>query len=175
MSLRRFLSAASPATRTGGALALLALVGVAVSTANPEAVVTERFAAALKSVPEQRTAATQPLVSGSEAYWLAEKRRHEAEGAAIEPAAWSAPFAGNVTVGDRITIPTAGKAQRVLEVVAVSFVEPAPGTSPTGHAEPAARQIAITCRDLAAPDGRLTTFLAPAGVSTAQGKAPRAL
>lgn len=174
MSLRRFLLAASPAARTGGALALLALVGAAVSTANPEAVVTERFAAALKSMPAQRTAATQPPISGSEAYWLAEKRRHEAEGAAIEPAAWSAPFAGNVTVGDRITI-ASGKAQRVLEVVAVSLVEPTPGTAEAARAEPAPRQIAVTCRDLTAPDGRLTTFLAPAGLSTAHGKAPRAL
>jgi hypothetical protein len=165
MSLRRLSLRATPAARTATALGLLALVGAGISTANPEHVVTERFAAALKQAPETREASAEPLVSGSEAYWLAEKRRHD--DGAIEPAAWSAPIAEDVAVGDRITIATA-KAQRVLEVVAVSVVEPAPGTASTSTA---ARQIAVTCRDLSTPNGRLTTFLTqtgPAGARTAR-------
>lgn len=159
MSLRRLSRLAPPAARTAAALGLVALVGAGISTANPEHVVTQRFAAALKQAPETREASAQPLESGSEAYWLAGKRRHDGDGV-IEPAAWSTPITDDVAVGDRITISTA-KAQRVLEVVAVSAVEPAPGTASTSVAT--GRQIAVTCRDLSSPDGRLTTFLTQAG------------
>lgn len=171
MTLRRFASPPTPAARTGAVLALLALAGVAIATANTEAVVASRFAAALEAAPQDRTArGTDPktLVSGSEAYWLAEKRRHESDGAAIEPAAWTAPRAAGLAVGDRIAVP-GGKAERVLEVIAIADVEPAPGATPVGTA-PAGPQIAVTCRDLSTPDGRLVTFLVPAAGTLAAAK-----
>jgi hypothetical protein len=172
MSLRLSL-AATPAVRTAAVLSLLALVGAGISTTNPETVVTQRFAAALKQTPDTRQTVADQLVSGSEAYWLAQKRRHDTDGAALEPAAWSAPFAEDVAVGDRITISTA-KAQRILKVVAVSAVEPASGTAGTRSAD-ASRQIAVTCRDLSSPDGRLTTFLTQAGAGPAGTRTARAL
>lgn len=140
-------------------------------TANPESVVTDRFAAALHQTPSQAAAPAQQLVSGSEAYWLAEKRRHVTDGASLEPAAWSVPVTSDLQVGDRITV-SSGKSQRVLEVIAVSAIEAAPGTT---RSEEAAGQIAVTCRDVSSPDGRLTTFLTQAGSGPSHGKTPRVL
>jgi len=166
MTLRRFV-AWTPSAHTGTVLALLAALGAGVSAANPEAVVANRFTAALEAAPAKASndETTAALVSGSEAFWLAEKRRHEADGAALEPASWTTPLAvARVAVGDRISLP-GDKAQRVLEVVAIADVERTPGSR-----EPAAApQIAVTCRDLSSPDGKLVTFLAPAAtpVSTA--------
>jgi hypothetical protein len=151
--------------------AVIAATGLAIAHANVENVVASRFATALESAPNKQTVASQSraLVSGSEAFWLAQKRRHDGDGA-FEAAAWSAPLAAGLSVGDRITI-SSGKSERVLEVVAVADVEPAPGAAAS-----AVRQIAITCRDMSTPDGRLTTLLAPAETaSTASSKAARSL
>jgi hypothetical protein len=172
MTLRRLTVALSPIARTCGVLGLFALVGLGIVSANPKTFVTERFAAALESVPGQQTAGTATPVSGTEAYWLAEKRRHEADGGALEPAAWSVPLADDVAVGDRITISTA-KSQRILEVVAVSVVEALPGAAGAEHGSHGARQLAVTCREVSSPDGRMTTFITQAG--TAPGKVSRAL
>jgi hypothetical protein len=173
MTLRRFV-AWTPSAHTGAVLALFAALGVGVSAANPEAVVASRFTAALEAVPAKSSndETSAALVSGSEAYWLAEKRRHEADGAAIEPAAWTTPLAvARIAVGDRISLP-GDKARRVLEVVAIADVEPTPGVR-----EPAAApQIAVTCRDLSSPDGKLVTFLAPATTPvSAAGRPARVL
>lgn len=177
MTLRRFVLALTPATRASAVLAVLALAGIGISTANTEAVVTQRFAAALEANAAGETAslrADQALVSGSEAYWLLNKR-HEAEGAALEPAAWSAPVAGGLSVGDRITI-SSGKTERVLKVVAVTDVEPSNGiVKASGTGEEPVRQIAVTCRDVNAPDARPVTFIVPANTVQGPAKTARAL
>jgi hypothetical protein len=114
------------------------------------------------------------LVSGSEAYWL-EKRRHEAAGAAIEPAAWSAaPFLANVTVGSRITVST-GKGAHVFEVVAITDVPPAGETAAQARNGRTERKISITCRDLNAPDGQLQTFETTVSMTPGTAKPARAL
>lgn len=173
MTLRRFALASTPAARSGAALALLALAGVGViATANTEAVVAKRFTTALEAPLQEATTAEVkanggPLVSGSEAYWLAERQRLDRDGASVEPAAWSAPMAAGLAVGDRFTIP-GGKSDRVLQVIAIADVEPAPGTLQTGTGS-SGRQIAITCRDLSAADGhgQLVTFVVPADTNLA--------
>jgi len=168
----RFALAWTPTARVAAVLGTLAAVGIGIATASPEAVVARRFTAALETAPGHKaTAANHVLVSGSEAYWLADKRDHEARGASLEPAAWSAPFAAGVSVGDRITI-SAGKTERVLEVVAMSVVVPPPAEA--GKAESRIQHMAVTCRDLGTPDGRLVTFLSPVDDS-ASGKAARTL
>lgn len=175
MTLPRFALASTPAARAGAALVLLAVLGLGLLTASPETVIARHFAAALEAAPEEgafRTAAG-PLVSGSEAYWLTEKQRHESDGAALEPAAWSGPLAAGIAVGDRITIAGA-KAERVLEVVAVAETPPAPGAAPAAVGQ-AVRHIAVTCRDLGRADGRLVTFTVPAEPVPGPAKSPRAL
>lgn len=178
MTLRRFALLRTPTVRASAGLALLTLLGVGIATANTEAVVTRRFTAALEAAPRQTVAdlRSDRLISGSEAYWL-EKRRHEAAGAAIEPAAWSsaaAPFAvGLVSVGDRVTFSNA-KGERVLEVIAIAEVEPAP-VAPHAAATPAPRRIIITCRDLSTPDAQLVTFEGPAEASPGAAKSARDL
>lgn len=175
MMLRRFALASTSTVWTSAALLVLALVGVGISTANPETVVTQHFTAALEQAPAARRAAPgaeQPLVSGSEAYWLAERRRHEADGAALEAVTWAPPLAAGVAVGDRITI-SSGSTERVLLVVAISDVEAAPAAGASNgspNAQP--RQVAVTCRDINATDGRLVTFLVPAPMATAEGGRP---
>lgn len=162
MMLRRFALPMTTTARAGTGLALLTLLGIGIATTNTDAVVAGRFTAALEAksgsaMTNVATASTdKATVSGSEAYWL-EKRRHEQAGAAIEPAAWSVPFIGNVAVGSRITFST-GADTHDFEVIAVTEIAPGAETaaqSPNGHTE---RRIAITCRDLSAPNGQLQTF-----------------
>ncbi|MCC7253753.1 hypothetical protein, partial [Hyphomicrobium sp.] len=87
---------------------------------------------------------------------------HESAEAALEPAAWSAtPLAASLSVGDRITI-SSGKGERVLEVVAIAEVEPAPVVTRAAGAPPPARKVTVTCRDTSSPDGQLVTFEVPA-------------
>lgn len=178
MTLRRFaLPTTTPAARASAGLGLLALFGLGIATANTEAVVAGRFTAALEAAPRQTVAdiaVGKPLVSGSEAYWLAEKRRHENAGAALEPAAWSAaPFAAGLSVGDRITI-SGGKTERVLEVVAVADNEPASAAG-SRRAEAGARKLVVTCRDVSTPDGRLVTFEVLTETPSGATKSARAL
>lgn len=181
MTLRRFALASTPTARSGAALALFALAGVGViATANTEAVVAKHFTTALEAPAQPAAAAVKAdraLVSGSEAYWLTERQRLDDEGASVEPATWSAPTAAGLTVGDRFTIP-GGKSDRVLQVIAIADVEPAPGTLQTGGSAPG-RQVAITCRDLSAADedghGQLVTFVVPADTSLAAQRAAQAL
>ncbi len=153
--------------RTGAGLGLLAMLGVGIATTNTDAVVAGHFAAALEAGPRQAAVdvaagTDKSLVSGSEAYWLA--RRHpEAAGAAIEPAAWSAPpvvggIMGGLTVGSRITVAT-GKEVHVFEVVAIRGTEPAA----EGSGNRGERRVLITCRDLSTQDGRLQTFATTLG------------
>lgn len=172
MTLRRFAPALTPTARTGSALALLAMIGLGIATANPEAVVARNFTAALETAPKIAAADPRTLVSGSEAYWLAEKRV-ETSDAAIEPATWSAPVTAGLSVGDRITV-SAGKSERVLQVVAMSEVEAAPGAASTVSTA-APRQIAVTCRDLTTPTGRLVTFLVPAEAAPGTARSAHAL
>ncbi|WP_072394546.1 hypothetical protein [Hyphomicrobium sp. CS1GBMeth3] len=157
MTLRRFSLPATPTARASTGLALLTLIGAGIAAANTEALVVGRFTAALEAPAQQvaiETDPKRPLVAGSEAYWLTEKRHPNAAGAALEPAAWSvAPFAADLTVGDRITF-SGAKGKRVLEVISVTNVEPAEGTPTNG-----ARDLAVTCRDT---DGRSLTFIIPA-------------
>lgn len=171
MTLRRFALASRPAIRAGALLSALGAVGLAVASANTEAVVAQRFTAALETVATAADAPSAPraIVSGSEAYWLAEKLRHD--DGAIEPAAWSPPLAAGLSVGDRITI-SSGKAERILEVVTISEVEPAPAASAAGTP---IHQVAVTCRDLSTAEGRLTTFLMPADTPPAPAKPGRTL
>lgn len=181
MMLRRFALTSTPAARSGAILALCALAGAGViASANTEAVVAKRFTVALGAPSQQtspsETASNRTLVSGTEAYWLSERQRLDSDGVSVEPAAWSGPMAPGLTVGDRFTLP-GGKAERVLQVVAIADIEPTPGTLQstlqTGTAAPG-RQIAITCRDLTAPDGHthLVTFVVPAGTALASQKQP---
>ncbi|WP_295559667.1 hypothetical protein [uncultured Hyphomicrobium sp.] len=179
MMPRRFALLRTPTARAGTTgLALLTLLGIGIATTNTEAVVAGRFAAALEAAPRQTVAdlgSDRALVSGSEAYWL-DKRRHEAgNGAALEPAAWSAApvSAGMVTVGDHVTISNA-KGKRVLEVVAISDIDPVSDAARTNRAD-APRRIAITCRDLSTPDGHLVTFEGPAEMALGTAKSARAL
>ena len=78
------------------------------------------------------------------------------------------------TVNYERTIQDASGGTRVLEVVAISDIEPA---SDTAHADRASapRKIAITCRDLSTPDGRLVTFEGPAEMTPGAAKSARAL
>lgn len=176
MTLRRFARPLTTTARTGAGLALLTLLGVGIAATNTDAVVAGRFTAALEAKPQSAASVAvantdKTMVSGSEAYWLG-KRRHEEAGAAIEPAAWSVPFIGNVAVGSRITFSTAGDTHD-FEVIAVTEIQPAPGAathSSNGHTD---RRIAITCRDLSAPDRQLQTF--EAVVSMPPAKTARAL
>ncbi len=177
MMLRRFALTSIPAARSGAVLALFALAGAGViATANTEAVVAKRFTVALEapsqSMSPAETASNRTLVSGTEAYWLSERQRLESDGVSVEPAAWSGPMAPGLSVGDRFTLP-GGKADRVLQVVAIADVEPTPGTLQTGTVNPG-RQIAITCRDLTTQDGhaQLVTFVVPAGTALASRKQP---
>lgn len=180
MTIRRFALASRPTALAGSALAILAVAGVGlIATANTEAVVANRFVAALENPAEQRPALrvadaeSDKLISGSEAYWLTGQRRLAADGS-VEPAAWSGSISDGLSVGDRITVPN-GKAERVLQVVAIAAVEPAPGA---GHASTSSlRQIAITCRDLSADGhGHLVTFVVPARQNlAASGKLPQTL
>lgn len=176
MTLRRFVLALTPVTRASAVLAVLALAGVGISTANTEAVVTQRFAAALEAAAPEQTVAVasdRALVSGSEAYWLAEKRRQQ-NGAALEPAAWSPPLATGLAIGDRITI-SAGKSERVLQVVAIADIEPSnPIVAATAGNTPI-RHVTVTCRDVNAPDARPVTFIAPADTIQAPAKTAHAL
>ena len=175
MTLRRFALLRTPTARTSGGLALLALMGIGIASANTEAVVTGRFTAALEAAPRTVVADNTPadkLVAGSEAYWLERRRQHDGSEGTLEQAAWqTAPFAaGIVSIGDRITFSNA-KGDRILEVVAVTEM---PVTHASGTAAPA-RKIAITCRDLSTPEGRLITFEAPVGGGPGFVKAARTL
>ena len=177
MMLRRFALASSPAARSGAALALFALAGGGlIATANTEAVVAKRFTAALEAPAQQTSvaeaAAKRALISGTEAYWLSDRQRLESDGVSVEPAAWTGPMAPGLAVGDRFTLP-GGNSDRILKVVAIADVEPAPGAVQTG-ASNTGRQVAITCRDLTAEDGRaeLVTFVVPAGTALASQKQP---
>lgn len=177
MTLRRFVLTLTPATRASAVLAVLALAGIGISTANTEAVVTQRFAAALEANAPTEIASLgtdRTLVSGSEAYWL-EKQRHQANGATLEPAAWSAPLAGGLNIGDRITI-SSGKTERVLKVVALTDVEPSNAIAKaSGTGDESVRQVAVTCRDVNAPDARPVTFIVPANTVQGPAKTARAL
>lgn len=171
MTLRRSAVTFPPAARTFAVLSVLTAFGVGIAASNTEDVVAGRFAAALEQTPRQTqvTAENDAVgspVSGSEAYWLA-KRRTDTNGAALEPAAW-APLVSGLSVGDRITI-SGGKADRLLEVVAIANVEP------TAASQKVAGHVAVTCRDLSTPDHALTTFLVPAGSSLGGLKTARAL
>jgi hypothetical protein len=160
MTQRRFALVAHPAIRTGAVFSAIAVAGFGVASADIEEVVAHRFTAALEAVhpqPSVLAGNSRSLVSGSEAFWLAQKHRRDGDGP-IQPAAWSAPLAAGLSVGDHITI-SRGKSERVLEVVAIADVEPAAGTAVDAQG---AKQVAITCRDTGTPEGRLTTFLAPA-------------
>lgn len=180
MTLRRFALPMTTTARTGAGLALIALLGAGIAATNTDAVVAGRFTAALEATPHHATvdvAATagsdNTMVSGSEAYWL-EKRRHEEAGAAIEPAAWSTPFIGNVAVGSRITFST-GQDAREFEVVTVTEIAQAPGAAAqaaNGHVE---RRFAITCRDLSTPDRPLQTFETTISIAPGAARTARAL
>ncbi|MGE0024649.1 MAG: hypothetical protein AB7S70_13590 [Hyphomicrobium sp.] len=170
------LTLRTPALRAGAGVAALSLLALGIATANPEAVVAKHFTAALETPRETVAGLTrdEALVSGSEAYWLAEKRRIGAGGAALEPAAWTgAPFAASVAVGDRITL-SGAKGTRTLEVVTVTDAEEAQDTAGAtgGHG---VRKIAVTCRDIAAPNAPLVTFEAPAEMAAGVGKLARDL
>lgn len=159
MTLRRFSLPATPTACASMGLALLALIGAGVATANPEALVVSRFTAALEAPIEQRVAVEtnrkRQLVAGSEAYWLAQKRHARGAEAELEPAAWSvAPFAADLTVGDRLTF-SGAKGKRVLEVTAITDVEIAENNRDTR-----ARDLAVTCRDTGT--GQSVTFIVPA-------------
>ena len=178
MTLRRFALLRTPAARTSGGLALLALLGLGIASANTEAVVTGRFTAALEAAPRTVVADNTPadkLVAGSEAYWL-ERRRHDGPDGTLEQAAWqAAPFAaGIVSIGDRITVSNA-KGDRILEVVAVTEVPSTPSVTHASGTVTSARKIAITCRDLSTPDSRLITFEAPIGIGPGFVKSARTL
>ena len=176
MTLRRFALASTPAARTGAVLALTALVGMGIASTNPEAVVAGRFAAALEAplaTDGKRMTDQKILVSGSEAYWLTDKRRVESDGATVEPVAWSPPVAAGLSVGDRISVP-GEKSRRALQVVAIADLEPAPGVAAAASGS-AVQKIAITCRDLSAPDGRLVTFLVPASMVSSSARSAHAL
>jgi len=170
------LTLRTPILRAGAGIAALSLLALGIATANTEAVVAKHFTAALET-PRQTVAGLtsgEALVSGSEAYWLAEKRRIGAGGAALEPAAWTGtPFVATASVGDRITL-SGSKGTRILEVVAISDADDAKGSAEAagGHG---VRKIAVTCRDIAAPDAPLVTFEAPAEMATGVGKPARDL
>lgn len=168
MTLRRSI-ASTAAVRTGALFFALAAGALGIAFANTESVVAQRFAVALEQAPQESVAdAGGHLVSGSEAYWLTAKQRTDAtSGASFEPAAW-APLLSGISVGDRITV-ASGKSERLLEVIAIANVE----NMSTPRA--AASHVAVTCRDLSAPDRAFTTFLVPAGTALGKPKIDRAL
>ncbi len=179
MTLRRFALLRTPTARTSGGLALLALMGIGIASANTEAVVTGRFTAALEAAPRTVVADNMPadkLVAGSEAYWLERRRQHDGSEGTLEQAAWqTAPFAaGIVSIGDRITFSNA-KGDRILEVVAVTEMPATPTVTHASGTASLARKIAVTCRDLSTPEGRLITFEAPVGGGPGFVKAARTL
>jgi hypothetical protein len=172
MTLRRSAVALPPAARSFAVLSVLAALGIGLAASNTEDVVAGRFAAALEQTPRQVQVSVDnetgaAPVSGSEAYWLASKRRADTNGAALEPATW-APLVSGLSVVDRIAI-SSGKSERVLEVVAIANIEPA------ADLQKLAGHVAVTCRDLSTPDRAFTTFLVPAGSSLGGLKTARAL
>jgi len=132
-----------------GLFAALAMTGFTIASANPEAVVARSFSAALEaSRPTDAPSKSGTLISGTEEFWLAEKRRM-AEGVALEPAAWpgqTTPFA--LSPGERITIGS-GSSQRVLEVVSIK-------ETPADHGN--AATVEIVARDSADASSPLITF-----------------
>lgn len=171
MTLRRFAAVLTPAIRTYAALSVLGAFAIGLSAANTEDVVAGHFTAALEQGSPATTVATETSaglpISGSEAYWLAAKQRPDTGGAALEPATW-APLISGLSVGDRFTMSN-GKADRLLEVIAIAEVEQTASSPQTG------RQVAITCRDLSSPNHAATTFLVPAGSVLGLPKSARAL
>lgn len=152
----------APAVRSFAITAVFAglgLAGLAVASASPEALVARSFSVALEDeasgVSKTRSG---PLVSGTEEFWLAEKRRL-AGGGTVEPAAW--PETGTLLAfapGEQITIGS-GTGRRVLEIVSVS--------------EGRSSSIDIKARDTAAPESPVVTLTITPPMKT--GKAPRAL
>jgi hypothetical protein len=143
------------------------MTGFTIASANPEAVVARSFSAALEaSRPADAPSRSGALISGTEEFWLAEKRRM-AEGIALEPAAWpgqATPFA--LAPGERITIGS-GSGQRVLEVVSVK-------QTPADHGNPATLE--IMARDSASASSPLITFTTVIEKSAKSGtKTARAL
>lgn len=183
MKTRSFALASTPTALSGAVLSVLALAGLGiVATTNTEAVVADQFAAALES-PLQRNTETRVAtadrrhpIAGTEAYWL-DRNHPSPEGAEMEAVTWSAPLAADLSIGDRINIPNRSKGNRILEVVAVADVEPAPGTAESRNPS-SERQIAVTFRDLTASNGAgpLVTFVVPAGTNLAASqKLPQTL
>ena len=182
MKTRTFALATTPTALSGAVLAVIALAGLAaVATTNTEAVVADRFVAALENpVPVEAgtaLAATQEAhpVSGTEAYWL--DRQHAASnGAEMEAVRWSAPRAADLAIGDRIDVPDR-KGSRILEVVAVANVETPPGALDS-RKRSSETQIAVTFRDLTTANGTgpLVTLVVPAGTDLAAAhKLPQSL
>ena len=172
MTRRPSAVALSAAARSFAGLAVLAACAVGLAASNTEDVVAGRFTAALEQAPRKvEVAANETVgaapVSGSEAYWLAPKGRVDANGAALESAAW-APAVTGLSIGDRITI-SSGKAERVLEIVAIANV------ATTADHQKLDGHVAVTCRDLSTPDRAFTTFRVPAGSSLGSLKTARAL
>lgn len=156
---------------TAGALLVVALVtGLGIAFTNSEGLVAKGFTAALsaESVGQSAERGSEPLVAGSEEFWLTDPTgKKTLSGGRMQPAAWSPQVALGVTAGDRITITSDHGVQRALEVISVSEV-PASVTrletdKSLGH------QVLVTCRESSAgQDGQLVRFLTYTG-QTASG------
>lgn len=131
-----------------GLLAAVLAAGIGIATTSPEAVVSRSFASALEEttaeIKEPRSIAT---ISGTEEFWLSEKRRLAGQGS-IEPAAWAPLPMLQLAVGDRITIGS-GATARSLEVVSVAETTDADDR----------RSLTISARDSSNPAGPLITFV----------------
>jgi hypothetical protein len=152
-----------PAFAAASLLSAVVVAGVGISAvANPDAMVTRSFTAALDSGGLAETDTKTPagsLVAGTEEFWLDQKRKQDSDGSKLQPAAWVGTEALGLSVGDHISIANGGTT-RVLEVISISDIPAAKTQIQVGQA--GVHQVAVTCRDTASADGQLVTFVTSA-------------
>jgi len=175
--LHRPLAPPSPSSPSGRAaapalIAVAAAAGIGIALASTEGLVERSLTTALSASGGGADPSAQALVAGSEAYWLEQARRNATTGGRIEPVGWSAPAALGVSVGDLITVASGGR-ERVLEVVAIAELPASVTRIDTSEAPE--RQIAVTCRDRSAGDGRLIRFITAANRPAPNGAPERVL
>lgn len=163
MKLRLTALVSKPAFAAVMLLSAVVLAGLGIgAAANPDAMVTRSFTAALDSggVPETGAKTHEgALVAGTEEFWLDQKRKHDGDGTKLQAAAWLGSEALGLAVGDHISIANGG-ATRVLEVISISEVPAAKTQIQVGSA--GVHQVTVTCRDTGSADGQLVTFVTSA-------------
>jgi hypothetical protein len=163
MKLRLTAFVSKPAFAAAMLLSAVLVAGLGIgAAANPDAMVTRSFTAALDSagVPGAGAKAhAGALVAGTEEFWLDQKRKHDGDGSKLQAAAWVGSETLGLSVGDHISIANGG-ATRVLEVISISDIPASKTQIQVGPA--GVHQVSVTCRDTASADGQLVTFVTSA-------------